>query len=218
MRLKTLGLQNEDLQEGVKDFLSSMFFMDPNTDLSSKKKNKNTSEKKQPEIEAAEPFGGVCKFRNSVLIPETSEYRNNPDKLIKAAAQMFRGNWINNKDAQHCLKSVIAHLLSLYLEDYNNNVNDIDMSVIANSIADNKFQYSHSNDDYKMVYRVYKRIKYHKERIFDDMITNPGNFSQKWKDAKTELATVIENVLKTGGENKIFLGRAAARAASKKNN
>ena len=216
MRLKTLNLVEEDLQEGMKDLLGSMFFMDTKTNISAKKNKKKVPVKKLEDEEASYPFGGVCKFRNSILIPETNEYRRDPEKLIQVVAQMFRGNWVNNKEAQNCLKSVIAHLLSMYLDDYHNTVNDIDMTVIADSIADNNLKYSATNDDYKRVLRVYNRIKYHKDRIFDDMIKNPGNFQQQWKDAKTELATIIENILKTGGETRVFLGRASAEVDSKK--
>ncbi len=211
MRLNKLSISTP-INEGLTDFIGGLFFIDPKDD----KQPKLTPKPKLHQEDAAEPFGGVCKFKKSVLIPENTEYRFNDTKLINAAAQMFRGNWVNNKDAQNCLKSVIHHLLGKYLEGYKNTVNDLDMNVIADAIADDKLTYDTTNKDYKVIHRVYKRIKAHKDRIFDDMVKNPGNFKNKWADAKTELATVIENVLKTGGDPSALMGQQAAAASDRK--
>jgi len=211
MRIVDLTIKTDiELDEGLKSMVTDLFFLTADKPIPTK-----AVKPKIEDEEPSEPFGGVCKFKNSILIPETNEYRINDSKLISAAAQMFRGNWVNNPDAQNCLKSVLSHLLKKYLEGYNNNVSTLDMNVLADSIADGKLNYSNDNDDYRVVQRVYKRITMHKDRIFDDMIKNPGNFRTKWVQAKTELSTVIENVLITGGDPSSLMGRLSAENADK---
>jgi len=204
----TLLIAQSDLNEGINDFFASMFFIDPKNDKVSV--DGDRSVKKEDDEPAARPFGGVCSYMKSVLIPERHDYRADDEKLINAAAQMFRGNWVNKKEAQNCIKSVLSHLLKKYLNQYDNNINDIDMHMMADSIADGELHYSSSHSDFKMVQRVFKRIHHHKERIINDMIDNPENFKKKWIDSKTELAKVIENVLKIGGETNMYLGQTAA--------
>jgi len=210
MRLNDI-INKEQIDESMMGMIGSIFF------VNDKKTNKSkiSQPKHQVEEVASKPFGGVCKYKNSVLIPETPEYRINDEKLIQAAAQMFRGNWVNNKDAQLCLKNVLSHLLSRFISNMENEINDIDLEVIANSLASDKLEYDKANSDFRIVNKIFNRIKYHKERIFDKMISEPGSFKDKWVDAKEELSKVIENILKTGGETTMALGQLAAERSDR---
>jgi len=205
MRLNDI-INKEQIDESMMGMIGSIFFINDKKNII---QNNKTIDKTKEEV-ASKPFGGVCKYKNSVLIPETPEYRMNDEKLIRAAAQMFRGNWVNNKDAQSCLKNVLSHLLSRFISKMENDVNDIDLGVIADSLASDKLEYDKTNSDFRTVNKVFTRIKYHKERIFDKMISEPGNFKDKWVDAKEELSKVIENILKNGGETTMALGQLAA--------
>lgn len=202
MRLYKLIDNDKQINEGL---LQTLFFI-----KHEKTQKQQKPVKKNLDDEPSAPFGGVCKYKKSILIPENPILRKDEGKLIKAAAQMFRGNWVNNKDAQSCLKAVLSHLLKTYLEDYTNHINTINMAMLGDSLVDGQLKYASSNEDFRMVQRVFNRIMYHKNRIFNDMINNPGNFENKWKSAKEELSTVIENVLKTGGDVRSALGISVA--------
>lgn len=193
-----------NLVEGLHKMMTTMFNSD-----SKKSTPKTTPKKYTDDHEETKPFAGLCKSGRTILIPDNPEYRTSETKLVQAAAQMFRGEWVNNKDAQKCLSYTISFLLRKFLEDIDNTT-DINLDIIGDALVNGHLTYATSHKDYKMVERVYERISYHRDSLINDLFKNPISFKESWSEIKNKLSTTIENILKTGGDITLSMGQDKA--------
>lgn len=209
MRLKDI-LSDEQLTESIMNAVTDLFFV-----KKTKKVESNTKKAiKQEDPEPAEPFGGVCKYKNSVLIPDKPELYKNERQLVDVTSRMFMGQWMKQEQPRKCMKYIINHLIKLYISSIPKEKSDgIDMKVIVKSLESDTLNYPRIKDDYKLVNKIFQRIVEHRERLFDAMLEDSSNFKEKWAESKTTIGNVIENLVANGGEMNHMLGSYAAKVA-----
>ena len=210
MRLSDIIKESQlelDLNEGLMATMSSFFFIDQKNDKINKKKEKVAVEKK-PEPKAAIPFDGVCKYKNSVLIPD--HIKNNEKALVTAAARIFRGAWLEKAEVKDCARSVLKQLIKLYVSKIDEK--EIDMDLLAVALAEGRLHMSPSNPEYKTVQKIFTRLMVHRNSLIDELTsTGTSNFRNRWIEAREHFEKVIKNVIEMGGETQMHMGRLTAK-------
>ena len=207
----TINELNNQINEG--------FFSFFNSKNEKKNKIKKTTTKKSSlsDISGGIPIFPECKKGNTVIIG--SKYKgekilNSPyeeDILIKILGNLFVTNWV--KTGEKCLKKILSYLLVKYIkeEDIENEEN-IDLTPIINSLEDNKPTLEiknvnkYSKQEIKILEKIYERILYHRDSLFNKFFMNPKEFKDGWEEVKTKIIETIENILKTQGNALMHVG------------
>jgi len=209
MKLIEMIKQEEEiyLDEGLKSFISDLLF------TSDEKITTVVKEKPKPrkveDEEVAEPFAGVCKFKNSILVPE--KYSENEGMLVKYTAHMLRGSWAEKQEVKDCFKMVLKQLIYLHVRnmDFEHELEDgtyIDQEMIALAFSTGILKMDKNAPGYKRMEKILKRLLAHRKSLIDNMLNDPHHFTKHWEEAKTKLETAIKTIIRNGGETNMHIG------------
>lgn len=194
---------NTNLVEGFQQMMTTMF-------TSSKKPAVTKPKINIDDFEEKKPFAGLCKSGKTILIPDTPLFRTNETELINKVSILFRGDWVNDPEANKCINYVISFLLRKYLDDIDNDT-DINLDIIGDALVNGHLNYATSNKDYIIVKRVYDRISSHRDKLIDSLFNTPSSFKTSFSDLKKTFPETIKNILKTGGDITLSMGQDKAK-------
>jgi hypothetical protein len=215
---------NLEIKEGLFDFLSSK---KKNNNQSNKNISSNQSNKFQ-DI-SGEPIFPECKYKNGIIVG--SKYKgmdilgskNEEDILINILGNLFVTNWV--KVGEKCLKKILSYLIAKYIsEEEIEGEDEIDLEPIIRSLEKNSNELDltqndknkYSKAEIKVLEKIYDRILYHRDSLFNDFFRNPKEFKNGWNEVKNKIITTIENILKTRGDALMHVGMHYSKKADQK--
>jgi len=213
---------NIEIKEGLFGFLSG------NDKKNKQKKSRQNDDRFDMEGNAIFP---ECKIGNTIIISDKyngvkiiGSY-NEEDILINILGNLFVTNWV--KTGERCLKKILSYLLAKYIaEEDIENEDEIDLSPIIKSLEENKDEIeissnekkNYTKSELKVLEKIYERILYHRDSLFNDFFMNPKEFKEGWNEVKRKIIVTIENILKTKGDALMHVGMHYSKKEDKRKN